>query len=288
MLLSKSEKFLQDQQFLDAFLSSCIGILSFNQMYAGIVDADTKLKASDIQVKLLESIRLTISDQSIKQNLQASLTNYLLTFNSTLQQTTEQLKRFQSKLIWMDPEFGWKPALGDLLTPIKDVIDLSTKIIIFRRGTLYNVVDINNSAVKGFYLINDYGRRWYLHFGKNGGADLFAFYDPPLPSMGKEKAPWELFCKIYDDDFLLRDLKSVRSDILVVFNKALEQSQTSKEQLVEGYTQYKLLRYNIAKNALQSFKIRPKVKPVSAFVIIGIFIVAMGFIIFMLMYSVKW
>jgi hypothetical protein len=279
----KVRQCLQDQQFLDALLSAGVGVIAFSQLYPQIVDADAKLKASDIQIKLLETMRSSISDPVILSNLQVSLSQYLSIVNSKLQDASAKLKQEQRELCWLDPKENWEIDVGEELTPTQNVIDLTNMGVIFQKGVLYKVVSVNTSDSRGFYLINDYGNKWYLFFGKKGGADLFAFFYPPLPSsLEKEIAGWELCDKIFSDEFLLVNLKSVRTDMLNVYTKALDQAKLTKQDLLSGVSKYRQIRQIILNRALKTLEMRSpaKVNNENSGVVIGVIIIAIMIILF--------
>jgi hypothetical protein len=280
-VLVKVRQFLQDKQYFDALLCSGVGVLAFKQVYPQIVDADTKLKASDIQVRLLETMRSTISDDSIRSSLQTLLAQYLSTLKGRVQQSLAQLEDGGHRLFWLNPAEDWEIDIGEEFTPIQDLINPSNKVVIFRKGNLYKVVDVNTSGTNGFYLINDLGQKWYLFFGKNGGADLFAFFDPPLPSSEVEIAGWELCERLFSDEFLVENLKSVRSDMLNIYVQAWEQAQVLRPQLVESVSQYKQLRQNIVNRSLQTLQIQSVSKPSESNigVVIGLIVFISFFII---------
>lgn len=275
-IVVKVRHFLQDKQFFDALLSAGVGALAFRQLYPQIVDADTKLKASDIQVKLLDTIRSTVADISTRASIESSLADYLTTIKNLLQPLLPQPNPPSHKLVWLDPSKEWQFDVGEEFTPIQDVINLATKVVMFRRGNLYKIIEVNNTATKGFYLINDFGQKWYLFFGKNGGADLFAFLDPPIPNFDQEIAGWELCDKLFSNEFLIENLKSVRSDMLDIYRRAFEQSALTKDHLVIKISQYRQFRQTLVQQALQSPEIQAASKPkeswVPAIIGIGIFL----------------
>lgn len=255
-VIVKVRQCIQDQQFLDAFLSSCIGLLSYDQLYAAIIDAETKLKASDIQIKILETLRTMVSDNSVKANIQTSFANYLLTLNASSHKVLAELKQYKGKLIWLNPNELWAIDIGETFTPIDDLVDLSTKSILFRKGNLYTVLDVNNTGTRGFYLTNDFGRKYYFSFSKNGKADYFAFCDPSLPSLGKEISLIELYFKIFDDDCLNKCFKSIRSEMLNLYTNAFEYSKLTKQDLLSVLSEYRQLQQSIVNNSLKSLEIK--------------------------------
>ena len=255
-VIVKVRQCIQDQQFLDAFLSSCIGLLSYDQLYAAIIDAETKLKASDIQVKILETLRTMVSDNSVKANLQMSFTNYLLTLNANLHKAIAELKQYNGKLIWLDPKELWEIEMGETITPIDDLIDLSTKSILFRKGNFYTVLSVNNTEPRGFYLTNDIGRKYYFSFTENGKADYFAFSYPSLPSLEKEITMIELCFKIFDDECLQKCFKAIRSEMLALYTNAFEQAKFTKQDLSSSLSVYKQLRQSIVNNSLKSLQVQ--------------------------------
>jgi hypothetical protein len=248
----KVRQFIQDRQFLDALLSAGVGALAFKHLYPQIIDADTKLKASDIQVKLLETIRQTISDDSIKQSILISLAQYLTTFSRLLENTLTEFEQSHHQLVWLNPKEEWKIDIGEEFTPIQDIIDPTTKINIFRKGNLYRVINVDTIGKKGFYLTNDFGQNWHLFFGNNGGADLFAFFDPPLPSLEKEVASWELCDGLFKDDFLQENLKSVRLQMLELYQQSYDRANIVKNKISQAVLGYRNIRQQILNKALQS------------------------------------
>jgi DNA-binding helix-hairpin-helix protein with protein kinase domain len=74
-IVVKVRQLLQDNQFLDAVLSSGVGLLAFSDLYSKIIDAETKLKSSDIQIKLVETIRTSVSAELVNRNETNSLFN---------------------------------------------------------------------------------------------------------------------------------------------------------------------------------------------------------------------
>jgi len=255
-ILVKVRQFIQDEQFLYALLSAGVGTLVFKQVYPQILDAETKLKASDIQVKLLETMRSTVSDPTVKQTLQLLLAQYLSSVNDLFIQTLPQLKQSQHQLVLLNPKVEWEIAIGKELMPIRDVIDFSSKIVIFRKGQLYTIVEVNATGTKGFYLINDHGQKWYLFFGWKGGANLFAFFDPPLPSLEKEIAVLELCDKLFGEEFLNENLKSVQSEMLALIQQAYDHAKLTKASLASSVQEYKQLRQGIINRALQSRQVQ--------------------------------
>ncbi|MGB8658130.1 MAG: hypothetical protein WCE90_10165 [Candidatus Zixiibacteriota bacterium] len=259
-ILVKVRQFIQDEQFLDALLSAGVGTLAFKQVYPQILDAETKLKASDIQVKLLETMRSTVSEPSFKQTLQSSLAQYLSSIHGRLAQTLPQLKQSQHHLVLLNRKHEPAIAVGKELTPIQDATGLSSKIVVFRKGQLYSVVEVNTTGTKGFYLINDYGQKWYLFFGKKGGTNLFAFFDPPLPSLEKEIVVWELCDKLFGDEFLNENLKSVQTEMLALIQQAYDHAKLTRASLASSVQEYKQLRQGIVNRALQSPQLQAHTK----------------------------
>lgn len=256
----KVRQFNQDEQFLYALLSAGVGALAFKQVYPQILDAETKLKASDIQVKLLETMRSIISDPAVKQTLQLSFAQYLSSVNEFFVQALPQLKQSQYQLVLLNRKVECKITVGKELTPIQDVIDLSSKIVIFHKGQLYTVVEVKTAGTKGFYLINDLGQKRYLFFGWKGGASLFAFFDPPLPSLEKEIAVLELCDKLFSEEFLNENLKSVQSEMLALIQQAYDHAKLTRASLASSVQEYKQLRQGIINRALQSPQLRADTK----------------------------
>lgn len=280
-IVVKVRQFIQDKQFFDALLSAGVGALAFKQLYPQIVDADTKLKASDIQVKFLDTIRSTVADTTIRVSIQASLADYLSTIKNLLQPLLPESNPVSHKLVWLDPSKDWEFDVGEEFTPVQDVINLATKVVMFRRGNLYKVIEVNNSSPKGFYLINDFGQKWYLFFGKKGGADLFAFLDPSIPNFDQAIASWELCDKLFSNEFLTENLKSVCPDMLDIYRRAFEQSALTKDQLLTKISQYKHFREVVVQRALQSPEIQAASKPKESWIpaVIGISIALLIFVI---------
>ncbi|GJQ22194.1 MAG: hypothetical protein HBSIN02_25490 [Bacteroidia bacterium] len=259
-IVVKVTQFVQNKQCFDALLSAGVGALAFKQLYPQIVDADTKLKASEIQVKLLDTIRSTVTDTSLRASIQASLTDYLSTVKDLLQAFLAESHLASHRLVWLDPSKEWQVSVGEELTPVQDVTNLATKSVMFRRGTLYKVVEVDNSISKGFYLINDFGQKWHHSFRKKGGADLFAFVDPPIPNFDQEVGGWELCDKLFSSEFLTESLKPVRSDVLAIYQRALEQSYLTKDKLIAMVSQYRQFRLTTVQQALQSPEIKALTK----------------------------
>ena len=257
-IVVKVRQFVQDRQFLDALLSSCVGVIAFKQLYPRIVDADMKLKASDIQAKLLETIRSTVSDISIKQNLQLSLSQYFSSINASLEHTLTQMQQSHHEPVWLDPRAldhnheEYSIDVGEECTPLRNLYQPSTNTVIFSRGNLYKVIALNTAGTWGFYLINDLGKNHFVHFGENGAASLFIFFDPPLPSLDCEFTGWELCEKSFSDAFLLENLKSLHSKMLSIHQQAYDQAKISKDQLANSFLAYKQLRQSIIKKSLIS------------------------------------
>jgi hypothetical protein len=268
-VIVKVRQGIQDQQFLDAFLSSCIGLLSYDQLYAAIIDAETKLKASDIQVKILETLRTMVSDNSVKTNLQTSFANYLLNLNANLHKAIAELKQYNGKLIWLDPKELWKIEIGETITPIGDLVDLSTKSILFRKGNFYTVLNVNNTEPRGFYLTNDFGGKYYFSFTENGKADHFAFCYPSLPSLEKEITMAELCFKIFDDECLQKCFKAIRSEMQMLYTNTFEQVKLTKQVLLSSLSEYKQLRQSIVDSSLKSLQVQLPTKTNNNGAIIG-------------------
>lgn len=278
----KVREFVQDQQFLDALLSAGVGAMAFPRLFPQMVDADTKLKASDIQVKFLETIRMSATDPLIKPNLEVSLAGYLSTFNSALQEAIANLNREKRQLVWLDPNLEWTFELGEELTPNQDIIqpyrdsEMSLqKGVMFRRGSFYRVIGVSTTGTEGFYLINDLGQNHFLFFGNNGVADLFSFFEPPLPSLDLEISGWELCNKLFSDEFLMQSLKSVRGEMLSIFANALTRAGITKQHLADSLHLYNKSKKDLLARALQAPQLQRVSKadnPRMAF-IIGVIIV---------------
>jgi hypothetical protein len=249
-VIVKVRQLLQDSQFLDSVLSAGIGLLSFNGLYDRIIDAETKLKASDIQVKLLETIRTSISDPSIRNILQTSLSDFFSDFHSSLKQILVQMKSKQYKLIWLDPSQEWEIEVGEDFIPTQILHDTSTKLEIFQKGKTYKVFAIDNDK-KGFYLIDDFGQKRFISFQANGGAKYFMFFEPPLPSLENEVSGWDLIIKLFSNETTLTNLKSIHTTMLNIFNNSLEQANVTRSELVEKIIQYKKYRQEIIEQTIR-------------------------------------
>jgi hypothetical protein len=248
-VIVKVRQLLQDNQFLDSVLSAGIGLLSFNGLYDRIIDAETKLKASDIQVELLETIRTSISAPSIHNMLQTSLSDFFSNFQSSLKQILVQMKSNQYRLIWLDPSKEWEIGVGEEFIPTQILHDTISKLEIFQKRKTYKVFAIDNDK-KGFYLIDDFGQKRFMSFQANGGAKYFMFFEPPLSSLENEVSGWELIIKLFANETTLTNLRSIHTTMLNIFNNALEQANVTHSELVENIIQYKEYRQEIIEQTI--------------------------------------
>ena len=222
-ILVKVRQFIQDKQYFDALMTIGIGVIAFKNLYSLINDADSKLKASDIQIKLLDNLGNVINETKLRDPLINSITQYLAFLKDDLEKKFNELKTNKSEVIYLDSEQESILEIGEDCIPDRFLYKLNTDIIIFKKDVIYNVVDVKSTEPWGFYLINEIGQKHLLHFDNRGAADKFRFFDPAIPSLRKEIYDWELFISFFNEQFLNENLKSFSKEILVIgqegFNK---------------------------------------------------------------------
>ena len=92
---------LQSKQYFDALLTAGLGLAAFKQLYSRIVNAETRLKASDIQVKLLEGISQMVTDTFTRTSIETALVKYLSRAMDSIHQILTDSNSYQ--LIWSHP-----------------------------------------------------------------------------------------------------------------------------------------------------------------------------------------
>jgi predicted small secreted protein len=137
---------------------------------------------------------------------------------------------------------------------------MPTQVGVFTKGNTYKVISLDAENNNGFYIIDDLGQKRLMHFGENGAAEYFIFFNPPLPSLENEIIGWELCIKIFANETLLTNLNTVRNNMLSIFNDAFKQANISKSEIVESIIDYKKNQQEIIDRSLESLNISELVK----------------------------
>jgi hypothetical protein len=88
-------KCIQGEKYFDVLISGCYGISLCDNFYKSIVDAEIKLKASDLQIRLFESLPRIIKDKVRFDKLADSMASVLMEINNKLLIADEEMKSTQ-------------------------------------------------------------------------------------------------------------------------------------------------------------------------------------------------
>ncbi len=191
-ILSQIRRLLLDSQYNETILLAATGINLYDKYYSSINNADSKLKATEIQVEFLETIMESVSDDSIRSSLQTSLTEFFSSFKNSIKKSIEQIKSNDYSLHIIDQKKGWGFNIGESLVCIEDIY-AENGYKLFQKSRVYTVFNIDNT--NNVYCIDDLGQKTHLYFGKKGHSQNFAFFESAFPVMGSSIAGLELCLK---------------------------------------------------------------------------------------------
>lgn len=255
-ILVKVRKFIGDNQFLDAFLSSGIGIIIFNQSYSQIVNAEIRIKASDIQFKLLETIHSFAFDSSLKTKLQSAVTQYLLSFHNLILDALSELKQPECVSITSQHIKNNILHTGDYVFTEKDLWLNGT--LFFKKETLYQVTDIVQDIGLGGFALEVEDKNYFVYFAAKGDesrwAENFLFFSPSAPSFYKEIKSWKICDRLFGNEFWEQNAKSLLTEIPDIYNRSLEESRITRQNLHDIIIKYTNIKNEILFKTLQTRK----------------------------------
>jgi hypothetical protein len=244
----KVREFLQNGRYLDALFTAGVGILSFKKIYAVILDAETKLRASDIQMKLLETVRSSFTDDSARLSLKLPLSEYLGSIIPSFRRTISQLGERSHQLLWIDPGMDFWFNIGDQVVRIRDFGNNAFADKEFKKDEAYEIAQVVPPPPDPTQLIGltgSSGQTYRFQLGHNGAAKTFAYFETPLPSMQKEIAAWQLCNQMFGEEFLSENLSPVRQPMLDLFSQALESAGVSREEILQAIGAYEDARRTV-------------------------------------------
>lgn len=251
----KVRKFMQDARYFDALLSAGMGIRAFNSIYQTISEAEAKLKASDIQVRLLETMRSSLADGSTGQSLERSFSEYLKSFMESLSRITGQLKENNYELVWVDPDMDPYFSIGDQVVRIRDFGSGALADKEFTKDEVYEVMEVvpdPPNTTKLIRLVGNSGGAYSFEFGEKGGAKNFAFFKTRLPAMHKELVAWNLCDDMFSDQALLENLSSLRQPMLALYSQSLQDAGISRIQIISAISEFKRTRRSVVAQCSQA------------------------------------
>jgi hypothetical protein len=245
----KVRELIQDQRFFEAMISSGYGIILYKQFYPRIVGADSKLKAADLEMKLINTIREIVTSPTIGAQVHDSYVSLIAEFRHNLKVAIEKMKNTKYQLVWLkDPDTDIELEIGDEIVPIKELLNKETNKIMFVKGKLYKVEALDNRYQGGFVIRNEQGQLILYHMGDGGLAESFALLEPQLPREDTTLTAWSLIERFFSEDFLKQSLKSCSQRIEGIRQSAFQAAGATEAQLRPLVDEFRALRERVAKD----------------------------------------
>jgi hypothetical protein len=240
---------LQDNQILEAVLNAGSGLIIFEEIYLNIINAETKLKVADLQLKLFETIRTSVLTPNLRSILHSSLTEYLINLNNLTIAVLSKIKNDEYKIKRIDLNNFSQLKMGMEIFVIEDLQDHATTDRIFQKNKFYSISHIDDEA-KGFYVMDDWEEERFIHANLGREAEYFRFVDPEIPKFEYELDSWNLITSLFTNDNLGK-MRSVHQVMYDIFSEALASANVTQLDLTSNINECKSLKKEFIKSKFQ-------------------------------------
>ncbi|MBX2977451.1 MAG: hypothetical protein KF721_15095 [Ignavibacteriaceae bacterium] len=230
-------KLITDEKYFDAIVYGCNGVSWCDMFYKRITDAETKLKVSDLQIRIIETLVKIVRVDNISNIVAENKANILNEFYEELVDVNIKMKgtHYQAQLINVNDD---SIVSGQFITVVRDLNYSKNGKSDFCKKEIFEIHGFSsdeNSLI--VHLLSIHNTLAYHRKG-NGFMFPFGLIIPDPPSKIREIDAIKKMRKIFDEEFLNSHLYVIKQEMLKIKVAAINKATVSQIQIDNAIDEY--------------------------------------------------